>query len=78
MRAPFEAARLLDDLHEDVVAAFDLLVDREAAVALGDLDVADVQRLFVDVVDVEERVAAQADVDEAAPIPGSTFWTFPL
>ena len=32
--------------------------------ALRDLDVADVQRLLVDVVDVEKGVAAQADVDE--------------
>ena len=59
-----EAARLLDDLHQDVVAALDLLADREAAVALRDLDVADVQRLLVDVVDVQKGVAPQADVDE--------------
>ncbi len=31
---------------------------------LRDLDVADVQRLLVDIVDVEKGVAAEADVDE--------------
>ena len=32
---------------------------------MGDLDVADVERRLVDIVDVEEGVATQADVDEA-------------
>ena len=64
IRAPFEPARLLHDLHEDVVAALDFLADREAAVPLRDLDVTDVEGLFVDVVDVKEGVAAQTDVDE--------------
>ena len=65
-----EAARLLDDLHEDVVASFDLLTDCEAAVALSDFDVADVQRLLVDVVDVQKSVSSEPDVDERRPHAG--------
>src|SRR5258708_6389088 len=42
-----------------------LLVDRPAAAAAGDLDVPDVQRRLVDVVDVEKGVTAEADIDEA-------------
>ncbi len=65
-----EPARLLDDLHQHVVAAADLLVDGVAGAARGDLDVADVERRLVDVVDVEEGVAAQPDVAEAGAHAG--------
>ncbi len=65
-----EAARLLDDLDQHVVAAADLLVDGVAGAARGDLDVADVERRLVDVVDVEEGVAAQPDVAEAGAHAG--------
>ncbi len=61
----FEAARFFDDLHEHVVTAADLLVDRKSAAALRYFDVANVQRLFVDIVDIEKRVTAEADVDKA-------------
>ena len=71
-----EAARLLDDLHQNVVALADLLVDRPAAAAAGDLDVADVQRRLVDVVDVEKGVAPEADVHEAGAHAGQHVLNF--
>ena len=73
-----EAARLLDDLDENVVAALDFLADREAAMALRDLDVADVERLLVDVVDVQEGVAPQPDIDEGRAHSGQHVLNFSL
>src|ERR1700693_1118686 len=66
----FKPARFFDDLDEDVVALGDLFGDRPAGTALSDFDIADVERRFVDVVDVQEGVAAEADVDEAGSHSG--------
>ncbi len=60
----FESAWLFDDLHEHVVAAVNFVGDGPAAASLRDLDVADIQRGLIDVVDVKERVPAQADIHE--------------
>ena len=66
----FEAARLFDDLDEDVVADLEQLVDRVSFAAVGDLRLADVDGIAHDVVDVQKGVAAEADVDEAGSHAG--------
>ena len=63
----FEAARLLDDLHEDLVADLEHLADGVSAAALGHLFIPDVDRVATDVVYIEKGIAAEADVDEARP-----------
>ena len=60
----FEAAGLLDDLHENVISDLEQLVDRMAFAPVGYLGFADIDGVAAYVVDVEERIASQTDVDE--------------